>query len=64
MLYVTHIDIYETLNAGAVVRVAAQTPNGEWTTLWQSADGPKCVESSRIFSPAFEVSEELVIISY
>jgi hypothetical protein len=53
-VYVDKIDIYETLNAGAVVKVSALNGDGQWVPLWQ-VDRPTLIQSSRIFSPTIEV---------
>ena len=53
-MYIERVDIYETLNAGAVTRVAATDSHGAWITLWE-ADAPQVIQQSRIFSPAIEV---------
>ena len=56
-LYIESIEIYETLNAGAVVRVSACRPDSEdWVTLWQATDlAPQHIQSSRCFSPPLAV---------
>ncbi|UJR28827.1 hypothetical protein I4U23_010051 [Adineta vaga] len=45
------IDIYETYNAGAVVKVSVRNGafNGEWQTVWE-VDAPHVETHSRIFS--------------
>jgi len=56
-LYIESVEIYETLNAGAVVRVSACRPGShDWVTLWQAADlVPQLILSSRCFSPPLAV---------
>ncbi|ELU07099.1 hypothetical protein CAPTEDRAFT_188992 [Capitella teleta] len=52
-LYVEKVELYETLNAGAVIRISALDDRGVWHTLWET-DSPTHITSSRIFSPPFE----------
>ena len=56
-VYVTQINIYETFNAGGVVRVGALNPNtNTWSIIWESLEGPIYIESSRIFSPKLNIT--------
>lgn len=50
-LYFTGIEIYETLNAGAITRISAWDPsNNKWVTLWESP-ASQLIQHSRCFSP-------------
>lgn len=54
-LYFTGIEIYETLNAGAVIRISAWDPsNNKWITLWETL-APQLIQHSRCFSPPIAV---------
>jgi hypothetical protein len=47
------LDIYETLNGGAVVYIKVESPNGQWITIYS---GPASVyQESRIFTPEIQV---------
>jgi hypothetical protein len=62
-LYVTAVEIYETLNAGAVIKVAAlDSARDQWISLWE-ADGlaPQCIQTSRCFTPAIKVVDISVV---
>ena len=54
-VYIERVDIYETYNCGAVVRVLALGPGGQWTTLWEAA-APERITTARIFTPDITVS--------
>lgn len=56
-LYIESVEIYETLNAGAVVHVSAACPDSDnWVTLWQADNlAPQLIQSSRCFSPPITV---------
>jgi len=56
-LHIESVEIYETLNAGAVVRLSACRPDSEdWVVLWQAADqAPHLIQSTRCFSPPLAV---------
>ena len=49
-MYVDELEIYETLNAGAVHRISALNPQGTWVVIWTGQ--PTCIQSSRIFKPS------------
>ncbi|CAF3318694.1 unnamed protein product [Rotaria socialis] len=51
VVYPERIDIYETYNSGAVVKVLARNGkvNSEWETVWKT-ETPQIQEQSRIFS--------------
>lgn len=52
-VYIEKIEIYETLNAGAVKRIKAKHPNGTWVIVWETPQ--VClIQNSRIFSPDFQ----------
>lgn len=54
-LYFTGIEIYETLNAGAVIRISAWDPsNNKWITIWET-NAPQLIQHSRCFSPPITV---------
>ncbi|CAC5409331.1 unnamed protein product [Mytilus coruscus] len=53
-IFIEKIDIYETYHAGAVKKILAKRPNGEWCTVWETSRAI-CQNSSRIFSPSFQV---------
>ena len=56
-VYVTGINIYETLHSGACVRIRLRDiMHNEWVTVWESNQGPNDVGISRIFSPPLEPS--------
>ncbi|XP_052071152.1 uncharacterized protein LOC127709590 [Mytilus californianus] len=52
-IFIEKIDIYETYHAGAVKKILAKRPNGEWCTVWETSRAI-CQNSSRIFSPSFQ----------
>ena len=53
-IYIEEIDIYETLNGGAVVKVSCKNPSGSWDAVWSTSQ-PQHIQKSRIFSPPLEV---------
>ena len=53
-LYIKEMDIYETYNAGAVVKVELKSPSGEWVIVFR-ADMAEHITNSRIFSPPLQV---------
>ena len=53
-LYVEKVELYETLNAGAVIRICALDDLDQWRILWET-DSPINIQSARIFSPPIEV---------
>ncbi|XP_046583874.1 uncharacterized protein LOC124291016 [Haliotis rubra] len=60
-VYVSGINIYETLNAGGVKRVSVRSPKGTWETVWETS-GVEVIKASRIFSldiktPNFKTKE-------
>ncbi|XP_076075167.1 uncharacterized protein LOC143046075 isoform X1 [Mytilus galloprovincialis] len=52
-IFIEKIHIYETYHAGAVKKILAKRPNGEWCTVWET-ERVICQNSSRIFSPSFQ----------
>ena len=48
--FIKHLDIYETFNAGCVIKIMGRDPDGSWQTLW-NATSVEVIERSRIFSP-------------
>lgn len=57
-LYFTGIEIYETLNAGAITRISAWDPsNNKWVTVWESP-ASQLIQHSRCFSPPITVGWE------
>lgn len=53
-IFVTSVNIYETLNAGAVVRISAKSPNNYWVEIFWT---PKAlyIKRARKFSPRIKV---------
>ncbi len=54
--YLTELNIYETFNAGAIVRIKSKNNDAdEWVTVWESSSQePEQIEQSRIFSPTLK----------
>ena len=50
----TAVNIYETLNGGAVVSVQGKDGNGQWKVLW-SDNQPEHIKEKRIFSPSISL---------
>ncbi len=56
-VFASQINIYETCHAGAVIRIKLlNKESNQWTTAWQSQNGPQNIESSRVFSPPLTMS--------
>nr|XP_034301077.1 uncharacterized protein LOC105339115 [Crassostrea gigas] len=49
-IYVTSVNIYETLNAGAVVRISAKSPNDQWVEIFWTTQALH-IKRARKFSP-------------
>lgn len=54
-IYVTSVNIYETLNAGAVVRISAKSPNDQWIEIFWTPHALH-IKRARKFSPRIKVS--------
>ena len=50
---VRSISIYETYNAGAIVKVSLRDPAGNWIPVWKG--GAQNIKASRIFQPPLQV---------
>lgn len=53
-IYVTSVNIYETLNAGAVVRILAKSPNDQWVEIFWTTQALH-IKRARKFSPRIKV---------
>lgn len=53
-IYVTSVNIYETLNAGAVVRISAKSPNDQWVEIFWTPQALH-IKRARKFSPRIKV---------
>lgn len=53
-IYVTSVNIYETLNAGAVVRISAKSPNDQWVEIFWTPQALH-IKRARKFSPRIRV---------
>lgn len=53
-IYVTSVNIYETLNAGAVVRISAKSPNDQWMEIFWTPQALH-IKRARKFSPRIKV---------
>lgn len=53
-IYVTSVNIYETLNAGAVVRISAKSPNDQWVEIFWTTQALH-IKRARKFSPRIKV---------
>jgi speckle-type POZ protein len=58
-LFIESVEAYETLNAGAIVRISAwNADGGEWITRWE-ADNlmPQVIQTSRCFMPTLQKAD-------
>jgi len=55
-IYVSSIEVYETMSPGAVVRVATASaydgPNTQWTEVWSGPPNTLLPAAARVFSPS------------
>ena len=58
-LYIERIDIYETLNGGAITSIKALSPSDGMVTIFTDNNAPTVITNSRIFTPDIDVSETL-----
>lgn len=53
-LYLTAVEVYETYNAGGIIRISAfDEVSGLWIKIWENAKATR-IETSRAFSPAIQ----------
>lgn len=62
-IYVTSVNIYETLNAGAVVRISAKSPNDQWMEIFWTPHALH-IKRARKFSPRIKVSLFEILFLY
>lgn len=53
-IYVTSVNIYETLHSGAVVRILAKSPNSHWDEIFWTPQAIH-IKRARKFSPKIKV---------
>lgn len=61
-MFAKGLEIYETYNCGAVVKIEAHPVHGAvggWKTVWEAPDGPQRIQMSRVFTPEIQVKSDI-----